>query len=98
MVVISYGTIKTFISKHPEASDAMNNWYRLAQKADWSNFHQLKTIFNSKDAVGNDRYIFNVGGNKYRIVAMIFFKVRTIYIRFVGNHSDYDKLKNLTSI
>ena len=52
----------------------------------------MKKSFNSVDSVGNDRYVFKVSGNKYRIVAMIHFSTRTIYIRFVGTHKQYDKI------
>ncbi len=99
MVVLSYAKIKTFIHKHPESKDVMNNWYRLADKADWSNFHEIKRMFsNSVDAIGKDRFVFNVGGGNYRIIAVIFFDVRTLYLRFVGTHAEYDKLKNVTII
>lgn len=92
MVVISYGTLRDFYEVHADAKDALNNWYRLALQADWSNFHQIKSMFNTVDAVGNDRFVFNVRGNNYRIVAMIFFDIRTIYIRFVGTHKEYDRI------
>ena len=92
MVVISYGTIRSYYLEHPDAKDALNNWYRAISAADWSNFHEIKEIFNSVDAVGNDRYVFDIRGNKYRLVAMIFFDVRTVYIRFVGTHAEYDKI------
>ena len=49
-------------------------------------------MFNSADSVGNDRYVFNIKGNKYRLVAMIFFDKRTIFIRFIGTHSQYDDI------
>ncbi|MDB5013903.1 MAG: addiction module toxin RelE [Daejeonella sp.] len=70
----------------------MNNWYRLVNDADWANYYEMKEMFNSVDAVGNDRYVFNIKGNSYRIVAMIFFDIRTVYIRFVNTHSEYDKI------
>jgi mRNA interferase HigB len=92
MVVISYGTLRDFFEEHADAKDTSNNWYRLALKADWSNYHEIKSIFNSVDAVGNDRFVFNIRVNNYRIVALIFFDVRTIYIRFVSTHSAYDKI------
>ena len=94
MVVISYGALKAFIIVHSEAEEAMNNWYRFVGRANWSNFHDVKQMYNSVDAVGNDRYVFNIRGNNYRIVALIFFDVRTVYIRFVGTHAEYDKLKD----
>ncbi|QEC52475.1 mRNA interferase HigB [Anseongella ginsenosidimutans] len=90
MVVISYGKIREFFEEHANAKDALNNWYRLTLKADWASFHELKEMFNSVDAIGNDRFVFNIRGNKYRLVAMIFFDVRTIYVRFIGTHRAYD--------
>lgn len=49
-------------------------------------------MFNSVDAVGNDRFVFNIRANSYRIIVMIFFDIRTVYIRFVGTHKEYDKI------
>ncbi len=92
MVIIVYGKLKEFYEKHPDSKDALNNWYRLTDAADWSNYHEMKAIFNTVDAVGNERFVFNIRGNTYRIVAMIFFNTRTVYIRFVGLHKDYEKI------
>jgi mRNA interferase HigB len=98
MVVISYGTLKEFFTVHAGAKDALNNWYRAVELADWSNFHEMKLMFGSVDAVGNDRFVFNIKGNSYRVVAMIFFDVRTVYVRFVGTHAEYDKLKDCSAV
>ncbi|WP_262909385.1 type II toxin-antitoxin system HigB family toxin [Mucilaginibacter daejeonensis] len=61
-------------------------------QADWANFHEVRSMFNTVDAVGNDRFVFDIRGNHYRIVAMIFFDIRTVYIRFVGTHKEYDRI------
>ena len=98
MVVISYGKLRSFFEIHSDAEDALNNWYRLTLMADWGSYHEMKNVFNSVDAIGNDRYVFNIRGNNYRIIAMIFFDVRTIYIRFIGTHAEYDKLKDCSLI
>ena len=92
MVVISHSKLRNFYELHADAKDALNNWYRLVLQADWANYHEIKTMFNSVDAVGNDRFVFDIRGNNYRIVAMIFFDIRTVYIRFVGTHKGYDKI------
>ena len=92
MVIISYAALRNFYQKHPDAEDALNNWYREVEHADCSNFHEVKNIFNTVDAIGNDRYIFNIRGNRYRIVTVIKFKARTVYIRFVGTHAAYDRI------
>ena len=92
MVVISYGLLRDFFESHADSKDALNNWYKIVLNANWSNYHEMRSMFNSIDAVGNDRYVFNIRGNNYRLVAMIFFDIRTVYIRFVGTHNEYDKI------
>lgn len=96
MVVISYGTIRAFSDKHEDTKDALNNWYTIVEKGDFANFNELRAMFNSVDAVGNDRYVFNIKGNNYRLIALIHFNVRTVYILFVGTHKAYDKLDAAT--
>lgn len=95
MVILSYSSysrLRDFFKEHADAKDALNNWYSLVSKADWVNFHEIKEMYNAVDSVGNDRYVFNIRGNNYRIVAMIFFNIRTIHIRFVGTHKEYDMI------
>ena len=91
-MVISYRTILEFIDEHGDAEDSLNNWYVFAEKADWANFNELRRDFGSADAVGNDLYVSNIRGNRYRLVVKIIFKVRTVFIKFVGTHEMYDKL------
>ena len=93
MVVISYKTIREFADRYPDGEDALNNWYTIMGKSDFANFNDLRKMFNSADAVGNDLYVFNIRGNRYRLVVRILFRVRTVYIKFVGTHSQYDRLK-----
>jgi len=92
MVVISYRTIREFSDKHADIKDALNNWYTIVEKGDFANFNELRALFNSVDAVGNDRYVFNIKGNNYRLIALIQFNVRTVYILFVGTHVEYNKI------
>lgn len=92
MVVISKAKIITFYETEPKAKEPLQNWYNIVGLCDWPDFHTIKQTFNNVDGVGNDRYVFNVGGNKYRIVTMIHFSTRTIYLRFVGTHKQYDSI------
>jgi mRNA interferase HigB len=92
VVVLSYKTIKDFIHGHKDVSDQLNNWYRVVSMSDWSNFNEMKEIFNSADSVGNDLYVFNIKGNNYRLIARIIFRVRTVYIKFIGTHEEYDEV------
>lgn len=92
MVILIKRTLTVFAEKHPVSIISLNNWYEIAKSADWSKLSDIKNTFNHVDYVGNDRYVFNIKGNDFRIVAMIFFDKRTLYIRFIGTHSEYDKI------
>lgn len=92
MVVISCRTIRAYTEKYKDVEDRLNNWHTVADKSDWSNFNEMRQLFNSVDAVGNDLYVFNIKGNNYRLIVRIIFRVRTIYIKFIGTHKDYDKV------
>jgi mRNA interferase HigB len=92
MVIISWATLRDFYQIHSDVKTALEEWYDVVDEANWSNFSDIKQTFNSVDYVGNDRYVFNIKGNKYRLVALIFFKSRTVFIRFVGTHAEYDKV------
>ena len=92
MVVISYKAIRDFVRQYRDAEESLNNWYIIATETDWRNFNEIRQLFGSCDAVGNDLYVFNIHGNKYRLIVRIIFRVRTIYIKFVGTHQEYDKV------
>jgi mRNA interferase HigB len=92
LVVISYKSIREFSEAHPDAEEPINNWYTIAEKSDWANFNEVRQMFGSADSVGNDLYVFNIRGGNYRLIVRIIFRVRTIYIKFVGTHKEYDKV------
>ena len=92
MVVISKAVLKEFAEKNPDADTALNKWYSETKAADWRNFSELKRTFNTADAVSNDRYVFDIKGNQYRIIALIIFRKRTVFILFIGTHKEYDKI------
>ena len=93
MVIISKTIIQAFIQKHPDVENAMEKWYSDTKGTTWKNFSEVKRTFNTADSVGNDRYVFDIKGNHYRLVALIIFKVRTVFILFIGTHKEYDKIK-----
>jgi mRNA interferase HigB len=92
VVVISYRTIREYADQHKDVEDQLNNWYTLAEESDWANFSEMRQLFNSVDSVGNGLYVFNIKGNNYRLIVRIIFRVRTIYIKFIGTHKEYDKV------
>lgn len=98
MHVISFRTLRDFFSREPGARVALQDWYRRTKKAEWDNFADLRNTFNAADNVGNSRYVFNIKGNHYRIVAIVRFKYKIVLIRWIGNHRDYDKIKNIDKL
>jgi len=98
MRVITYKRIKEFSEKHADAEIPLRFWYSVTSKKDWTSLTDIKKDFNSVDYVGNHRFVFNIKGNNYRLVAIISFNAKKVYIRFIGTHSDYDKIKDIQNI
>jgi mRNA interferase HigB len=98
MRIISRSTLVEYYSKEPQSKTALEEWYVKAKKSEWTCFADIKKSFNSVDAVGNQHYVFNVKGNDYRLVVVIQFTPKTIYIRFVGTHKEYDTIKDIQNI
>lgn len=98
MVIVTKTKLNEFAKKHSTAAEALNYWYNIVAQADWANLADLRKEFNNVDFVGNDRYVFNIKGNSFRLVAMIHFDIRTLYIRFIGTHTEYDKIKDISKI
>ncbi|HXR84704.1 MAG TPA: type II toxin-antitoxin system HigB family toxin [Hanamia sp.] len=92
MIIISKKAITEYCLKEHQATDSLLNWYSETKSCSWANFSEMKQTFNSVDAVGNDRYVFNIKGNNYRLIAIIHFNVRTVYIAFIGTHKEYEKI------
>jgi mRNA interferase HigB len=91
VIILVKKTLLDFAKQHPTSAIALNNWYNIAKEADWAKPADINKVFNNVDYVSNDRYVFNIKGNDFRLVAMIFFDKRTLFIRFIGTHSEYDK-------
>lgn len=92
MRIFTEQTIKQFVEQHPESLVAMQVWVSVVKNSRWSCFADIKKDFNSVDAVGGQRYVFDTMGNHFRIVAVIKFTIGFVYVRFVGTHKEYDKI------
>ena len=90
MHIISHLKIMQAQVAHPDCSGALDQWYRLSKRAHWQNFAELKACFPATDKVG-DKYVFDVGGNKLRLIAAIHFNHGRIFVRTVLTHKEYDK-------
>mgnify|MGYP006293980215 CR=1 FL=1 len=92
MHIISRKIIKEFCQQLPEAEKAIDQWYRIVKRNNFRNFSEVKSLFPSADQVGKF-VVFDIGGNKYRLVASIIYKIKRLYIRHVLTHSEYDRQK-----
>lgn len=98
MRIIAYKHIEAFATVHAEAKVALDDWYAKTEKAEWHCFADIKKTFNSADAVGGKRYVFNIKGNTYRLIALILFIPQIAYIRYIGTHADYDKIESISNV
>ncbi len=93
MNVIARRTLQAFWTKHPRAESSLSAWYAIASKAAWTTSADIKAAFGANvDFVQDNRVIFDLGGNKYRLVAHISYRFKTVLIKFVGTHAEYDKI------
>jgi mRNA interferase HigB len=90
--IIAISTLRTFWEEHREAQDPILAWYRHAVKADWSSPADVKADFRTASILKDGRVVFNLGGNKYRLVVWINYPYRVVYVRFIGTHAQYDKI------
>ena len=90
MHVISRKTLRQFWEQHPDSESALARWFKIMERHDFSSVETLTATFPSADRVG-PFIVFNVAGNKYRLIAAIHFNRRNVYIRHVLTHPDYDR-------
>ena len=98
MRIIKKRPLVDFYQKHADAKTPLEEWYLKTQKAEWNSFNDIKRTFNSVDLVGNDNYVFNVKGNTYRLIARVLFNIKTVFIRFIGTHQEYDNIDDCSKV
>jgi mRNA interferase HigB len=94
MRIISRKTLRQFWEKreYSDAEQPLKSWFREASKADWGSPSAIKAMYRSASLIRNSRVVFNIAGNKYRLVVKVNYPYRVIYIRFVGTHRQYDAI------
>lgn len=92
MHIISRPKLIAYWTKHPDAELPLQVWFKRVRTAKWKSINDVKKDFPKADYVGNDRIVFDIKGNHYRIVVMAFFTGQKLFIRFVGTHAEYDKI------
>ncbi len=97
MRVIAKKVLREFWQIHAETEQSLKSWYQEAEKAEWKNPNEIKKAYPSASILNDNRFVFNIKGNKYRLIVKINFGYSMVWIRFIGTHSEYDKI-NATEI
>lgn len=92
MHIISRRVLRSFSKKHPQAKGPLDAWWAEAKRANWKNFNDIRKHYNSADQVAGNLVVFNIAGNKYRLIVSIHYKSATGFVKFIGTHAEYDKI------
>lgn len=96
MRVIAVRTLKMFWEQHPDAGGSLRAWYQEASKAAWQNHGQMKAQYKSASVITARRVVFNIKGNSYRLIMDIEYRLQIIFIVWIGNHLQYEKINAKT--
>jgi mRNA interferase HigB len=96
MRIISRKRLREFWENHTDAQQALQAWYADVKQADWQTPADIKNVYQNASIVANNRAIFNIKGNKYRLVVVVQYQYGIVYIRFVGTHQEYDSIDATT--
>jgi mRNA interferase HigB len=92
MRILSRSTLRNFWETHSDASEALKTWYYEASHADWQSPLDVKSAHRNASIIANNRVVFNIKGNSYRLIVAIRYDIGIIFIRFIGTHAEYDKV------
>jgi len=92
MKIIAIKSLRLFWQQHPQAEKALRGWYAEASRARWDTPAAIKAAHRNASFLGNNRVVFNIKGNDYRLVVAIRYTQQLMFIRFVGTHAEYDRI------
>ena len=90
--IIAIKVLKEFWKKHSDAEQPLRAWYAEAKNADWKKPADITKVYRTASILANNRAVFNIKGNDYRLIVTINYAYRIVYIRFIGTHKEYDKI------
>lgn len=95
MRIISIRKLKLFWNKHKDSEQSLKAWYAEIKKINWSSPEDIKKRYRTASILQNNRVVFNIKGNKYRLIVSVRYDFKIVYIRFIGTHKDYNKINAL---
>jgi mRNA interferase HigB len=90
MRIIKRGALVQFWEKHPDAKPSLESWYAVVRRADWKTPAEMKQVYRNADLLGR-RTIFNVSGNKYRLIARVNYRTQCVFVLYLLTHAEYDQ-------
>lgn len=96
MRVIAKKILREFWEKHNDCEQHLKSWYQETSKSEWTSPNDVKSEYPSASIIGNDRIVFNIKGNTYRLIVKMNFDYHMVWIRFIGTHAEYDKVNAKT--
>ena len=92
MRIIARKALRDFWEANGDSAQPLKAWFREAEKADWATPHDVKAAYRSASIIGDSRIVFNIAGNKYRLIVKFNYSYRVGYVRFIGTHARYDEI------
>ena len=92
MRIIAKSALREFWEQHPDAEEALQAWYEDTERAGWKTPANIRVAYPSASFLANNRVVFNIRGNHYRLVVHIHYNTQIVYVRFVGTHPEYDRI------
>jgi mRNA interferase HigB len=92
MHIISRKALRVFWEKRPDSKNTLQAWYVEVKQANWKSPSDIKATHQTASFLANNRVVFNIKGNQYRIIVVVQYKFGNVYIRFVGTHREYDRI------
>ena len=87
-----YVVLRNFWETNGDAEEPLKVWFQEVKSADWTTPHQVKAMYRNASVIGDNRIVFNIAGNKYRLIVKFNYPYRIGYVRFVGTHAEYDRI------
>lgn len=92
MRIFSRSTLRDFWEIHPDSQIALADWFNQVKNAEWKNLNEIIHQFSNVSLLQNNRVVFNIRGNKYRLIVWVELERKHVFVKFIGTHADYNKI------
>ena len=96
MRIIARSTLREFWQKYPDSEQSLKAWFYDVKSANWQSPSEIKNVYANASIIANNRVVFNIRGNRYRLIVHVRYDIGIVFIRFIGTHQDYDKFDSTT--